>query len=521
MKKYLYFFITIFTILIGKNVFALGPNTKWLNSGNVVANVDNRIINTSQTYYNATSVRFQVDGLTNIVIGSDYRFNVNFSIINQGGSPINISQCGLNVNGAYVSTNSLNWQRNNYECGNGYCTNGFGTTTIWSPTETLGDIPIFIQCDIGNQLIRYTSYTATAQTIAQGSNNNSDIINSINNNSQNIINTNDYNANQNNANRDSNTDRIINGQHSIASEVIKNTESQKVCTWKDNSKVTFKKDETLEQNCYLDTVSGACISDSNYVTTDYIEVKPNTTYRFYASRDISGDSISSNNNYRVLGYEENKTAIQSRNTFSSGGSNTITTTANTKYIRISYKDNYFTMQGALIKCDNGNQTIFDTITDFFGNIGQTINNVYNYISTTIGQILNNIISKITELFSFFTNTDLDTTRLNALINRLKESNPPIFTILTSLKNYVQSFQVSQNNCQAINIPINTKLNNHNITIPCGTTLFWNRQDVETFKNWWNLFVGGILLYSVGFKLIKTFNNAFDPTKDEFGKELEV
>lgn len=518
MKKYIFILLTILVITISKNVYAYNMKG-WNTTNTIVYNIDSNNYTFQSFISPVIKARWGIDNQT-FQNGEYYQISTNITTIQKnthGASQLR--NCAINVNGAYI--NAVNYYNKiNSECGETQCQSNYNITSYFNG-ENLTNVPVFVQCDLYlDAQFSSINYNYTISHEQASNNNDSAIISAITNNGQQIVNTNNYNANQNNANRDSNTNKVIDNMHSIASEYSNMT---KVCSLKDNTTITYKKDETLNQNCYLDTVSGVCLTDTNYVTTDFIEVKPNTTYRFYASSGINGTSISSTNTYRVLGYEENKTAVTTRNTFSSGGSNTITTNANTKYLKISFKDNFFTIKGSLISCTNGNQAINEEQqkqTNLLSQIKDTINNTYNLINTNISNLLSQISSGIQTLISFFISTELNTSRLNALINRLQDSSPPIFSILTSLKNYVQSFNPNTT-CQPVTIPLNTRLNNHNITLPCGTTLFWNRQDVSTFKTWWNLFVGGLLIYSVGLKLIKVIDGAFDPQKDEVGKGLEV
>ena len=65
-------------------------------------------------------------------------------------------------------------------------------------------------------------------------------------------------------------------------------------------------------------------------------------------------------------------------------------------------------------------------------------------------------------------------------------------------------------------PITLTYKSQDITLPCGTTIFWARPDVSTFRTFWNILFGGFIIYRLCFKLFKTINNALDPTKDDVG-----
>lgn len=65
-------------------------------------------------------------------------------------------------------------------------------------------------------------------------------------------------------------------------------------------------------------------------------------------------------------------------------------------------------------------------------------------------------------------------------------------------------------------PITLTYKSSNITLPCGDTIFWGRNDVSSFRTFWNILFGGYIIYRLCFKLFKTINDALDPTKDDIG-----
>ena len=62
-------------------------------------------------------------------------------------------------------------------------------------------------------------------------------------------------------------------------------------------------------------------------------------------------------------------------------------------------------------------------------------------------------------------------------------------------------------------PITLNVLGQNVVLPCGDTLFWNRNDVSTFKTFWNILFGGAILYTLSLKLYKVIHDAIDPQKD--------
>lgn len=515
MKKVLQIILPIFIFFIGFNVYAYNMKG-WNISNALVYNIDsNNYVYPSGYMSSVVKARW---GLDNQTFQSGQYYQVSTSITTrQRAKTSQLRNCAINVNGAYIQ--AVNYYTKIWsECSDTYCDSQYNITSYFNG-ENLTNVPVFVQCDLYTDA-EFSSINYGYSIAHEPQNNNSDsaLISAISNNGQQIVDTNNYNANMNNANRDANTDRIIGelkGQHALASDYI---ESTKVCELQDNVTLYWKKTESAYENCMLNA-QGICVSDNSYVSTDYIRVKPNTKY-FIRLQDNASNFIGGN--IKIVQYQY-EGSPNSYNSVTGGGSIDITVNSTTNYIRVSYSTDRLWIKGTMLQCKSGNQTISDNQkeqTDLLGQIKDTINNTYNTINTTITNILGGIGSTITNIFTWLTDTTIDTSRLNALINRLQDSSPPIFSILTSLKNYVQSFNPNTT-CQPVTIPLNTRLNNHNITLPCGTTLFWNRQDVSTFKTWWNLFVGGLLIYSVGLKLIKVIDGAFDPQKDEVGKGLEV
>lgn len=65
-------------------------------------------------------------------------------------------------------------------------------------------------------------------------------------------------------------------------------------------------------------------------------------------------------------------------------------------------------------------------------------------------------------------------------------------------------------------PVSLTYKGQVITLPCGDTIFWGRNDVSSFRTFWNILFGGYIIYRLCFKLFKTINDALDPTKDDIG-----
>ena len=71
-------------------------------------------------------------------------------------------------------------------------------------------------------------------------------------------------------------------------------------------------------------------------------------------------------------------------------------------------------------------------------------------------------------------------------------------------------QISNGTCSPVSIPILGKT----ITLPCGDTIFWGREDVQDFKLFWNMFFGGVICYGLGISTFKRIQRFKDPTDDK-------
>lgn len=70
-------------------------------------------------------------------------------------------------------------------------------------------------------------------------------------------------------------------------------------------------------------------------------------------------------------------------------------------------------------------------------------------------------------------------------------------------------QISNGTCTPQTITILGK----SITLPCGDTIFWGREDLQDFKLFWNMFFGGILCYGIGLSLYRKIHKFTNPLDD--------
>lgn len=113
-------------------------------------------------------------------------------------------------------------------------------------------------------------------------------------------------------------------------------------------------------------------------------------------------------------------------------------------------------------------------------------------------------------------TDANSKGSSFFSNFGSHDNAHLTTIITAP---LRLFNAMQTECtQPISIPIgfnnstNGDIPNRNINISCYAN-FWNRDDVQTFRSFWNLLIGGPAIYGLLVLLMKAFNKALDPLED--------
>lgn len=172
------------------------------------------------------------------------------------------------------------------------------------------------------------------------------------------------------------------------------------------------------------------------------------------------------------------------------------------------------------------QKIKDKLFEFkesFDNKVDTLNSTAQSILQNMGQSISgfveNIKEKVSDLFDFFTNNVLGLNEIddtlqdwvdsfdnNIVMQDIHDFLMSPINLLNNLKNPTPGAR-----CQNLDIIVFSK----NISIPSGC-FFWQRQDVQSFRNFWNWLFGGYLIFRLGFKYFKILHNAFDPTKDDLG-----
>ena len=209
-------------------------------------------------------------------------------------------------------------------------------------------------------------------------------------------------------------------------------------------------------NYYLNS-SGSTVYSVDWVITDYIH--------FDKINKINTSGFTPS----ICFYKIDKTLI-SCSTNNSIPAGLVSVPTDSYYFRASINKNENRPQYNVEMCQNGNQALYDSLIDSSiddHSVGNFFDNIHLYDESTLSAV-------ITAPLDF--------------INSLDDACTPI--VLT--------------------------YRGQSITLPCGNDIFWDRQDVSTFRATWNALFGGLILYRLLRKLLEVVNNAMNPEVDELG-----
>lgn len=113
-----------------------------------------------------------------------------------------------------------------------------------------------------------------------------------------------------------------------------------------------------------------------------------------------------------------------------------------------------------------------------------------------------------QLKDLINNPFVNSENVNNFWDKFEHKDYGLTQIITAPINTIK--KISNGTCTPYNITILGKT----IQLPCGDTIFWNREDVESFKIFWNMFWGGILCYGIGKLIIKDVQKATNPNSDK-------
>lgn len=118
--------------------------------------------------------------------------------------------------------------------------------------------------------------------------------------------------------------------------------------------------------------------------------------------------------------------------------------------------------------------------------------------------------KLTDINDTLSNGDVDNDVADGFFDSLSfNENDTLQGVLTAPFRFINKL-TEMDSCQPVRLTYRSAV----IDIPCGTTLFWNREDIQNpFRRTWNLLFGGLLIYRLLLKLFKVVNDVLDPRKD--------
>lgn len=157
--------------------------------------------------------------------------------------------------------------------------------------------------------------------------------------------------------------------------------------------------------------------------------------------------------------------------------------------------------------DTKMNTLISTAQSILQNMGQSISG-----------FVENIKNKVNDIYNFFTNTILGLDDIDDVLQDWVDGfddNVVMQDIHSFLESPIAMLDYIKN--PSINPCFDESfvIFNKTITIPSGC-FFWERNDVSTFRDFWNLLFGGYLIIKLGFHYFKILHNAFDPTANDLG-----
>ncbi len=103
-----------------------------------------------------------------------------------------------------------------------------------------------------------------------------------------------------------------------------------------------------------------------------------------------------------------------------------------------------------------------------------------------------------------TSTDVDTSSAGGFFDNFSDTDHGGIRGVISAP--IKFLKTMTNTCQ----PIEFEIFDKKISLPCGDTLFWNRNDVQEFRGIWNCLFGGAILYTLVLKLFKVIEGLKNP-----------
>lgn len=144
------------------------------------------------------------------------------------------------------------------------------------------------------------------------------------------------------------------------------------------------------------------------------------------------------------------------------------------------------------------------ITNLPGLIWNSIKGGFDAITGAITNMVNSIKGFFDNLIGKITSDEVDDSKSNSFFDSFNNTDHGgISGVITSPLKAINKINVA---CTSISFNIF----DHNIELPCGDTLFWNKTEVSTFKNVWNILLGGPIIYLLMLKLFHTIQGLKNP-----------
>ena len=164
---------------------------------------------------------------------------------------------------------------------------------------------------------------------------------------------------------------------------------------------------------------------------------------------------------------------------------------------------YFSNEDTLLALIQG-QTTYDLIEQ---QLQQSINNTTNIINNQNSNT-EAINGKLDDMNTSINSSDIDSSSgVNFFNNFNTEDNGGISSVITAPLRFVRKMTDS---CE----PISFDLMEQDINLPCGDTLFWNKEGVAPLRTIWNILVGGAFIYALLRKIFKIIEDIKDPQSDK-------
>ena len=320
----------------------------------------------------------------------------------------------------------------------------------------------------------------------------STINNSLNNQTNIINNSISSSTNTITSNSNANRDSIINNQNSNNQALIQNDNANTDKLIEDNKKnfqtcrdsYNLFNPNTVLKGYLIDDRNGNANANADAISSDFIEIKPNTNY--YITRIPGG-------NWGAW-YDENKNYI-------SGilGYNSQLSPSNAKYMRLTISFNNNNTGYAKSFMVSEGSTSID-----FEEYGKEVckNKLDEQNETSKG-----IFGKIKELFSWLTNDDdADVSGAGNVAGWLPAG--PVDSLITLPLTMLQNINTSlKKTCSPLNV--NLPYVNKSVEIPCLNTIFNQITGLNSFWTW----VGLISSVMILFRYLVNLYNYFDKLTD--------